>query len=58
MSKIVAQKFLNILDRNIPNEWLFEPQKNEYIWGAGIPKEKVIKNIKYLIDNYGEEAVE
>lgn len=57
MSKIVAKKFLNIFDGKIPNEWLFEPQKNEYIWGAGIPKEKVIRNIKYLIEQYGEESL-
>lgn len=57
LSTEVAKKFCAIFDNAIPDEWWFHPNRNKYIWGCGLPKEKVVKNIVTLIDAYGMKAL-
>lgn len=57
LSTIVANKFLKILDKSYPEEWLMNPSDNNYIWGAGVDKKLVVDEIVRLIDNYGPEAL-
>lgn len=52
-STIVANKFLKIFDNSYPAEWMFNPGKNDYIWGWGVNKELVTNAVVKMIDNYG-----
>lgn len=56
-SKLVAQKLLRVLDNDIPKEWMYAPEQNEYPFGWGLTRDMVIKNVVDLVDNYGEEAL-
>lgn len=57
LSTIVANRFLCLFMNNIPEEWMFNPDDNDYIWGLGQEKEKVCNNVKFLLNNYGEDAL-
>lgn len=56
-SKVVAKKLLRVLDNNIPIDWMYDPAQNEYPFGFGLTREKVIQNVVDMIDTYGEEAL-
>ena len=49
--------FLNIFANKIPSEWIFNPDDNDYIWGAGTEKERVYDNVRHLLKNYGDDAL-
>lgn len=57
MSSIVAERFLKIFSNEIPSEWLFNLDDNDYIWGLGSEKQKVADNVYHLIRNYGDSAL-
>jgi hypothetical protein len=57
MSKQIADRLLQIMEKRIPVEWLYYPEKSYYIWGAGCTKEKVIEKVLFLVDHYGSEAL-
>lgn len=52
-----AQKYIDIIQGNYPDEWIFRPKDNSYIWGWGIRKEEVIQNIVSLVGKYGMKAL-
>ena len=53
----IAGKFIKLFEGIYPKEWLFEPDDNQYIWGAGVSKELVINCIVQLLDKYGTNAL-
>lgn len=53
----VAEKFIRLLEKDIPAAWYFEPQDNDYPYGGGIVKEEMIDNITGLVEKYGEKAL-
>lgn len=53
LSQTVAAKFIKILDGDIPKEWLYDPQENDYIYGCGIHKDKIIRNVIKMINEGG-----
>ena len=57
MSDKVAERFCRIFDGDIPKEWIFDPKDNSYIFGGGLEKEEVIRNVVLLIEKYGENAL-
>lgn len=57
LSSQVYKNFIDILDGNIPKEWLYDPKQSEYIWGSGNTKKEVIEKVAALIDTYGYEAL-
>lgn len=57
-ASVVAKHFIELLSGKYPAEYWFIPKDNEYIWGCGITKEKVLYNICSLIDKYGEASLE
>lgn len=57
VSLLVARKFLDIFEGRIPDEWYFDPFENEYVFGCGIEKEKIIQNVNYLVKHYGKDAL-
>lgn len=57
MSDIVAKKFIDIFDGNIPDNYFFQPENNSYPFGWGIKKDDVIENVSKIIEKYGEDAL-
>lgn len=57
ISERYAQKYIDIIQDNYPDEWIFKPKNNRYIWGWGMCKEEVIRNIVSLVDKYGMKSL-
>lgn len=57
ISEKYAQKCLDIIQNNYPDEWIFNPMDNGYIWGWGLCKEEVIQNVVSLVDKYGMKSL-
>lgn len=57
MSPDVAERFIRVFEDDISLDWICIPEENEYIYGMGCPKEKVIENVVWLVEHYGEEAL-
>ncbi|MCD6578929.1 hypothetical protein J7L48_05595 [bacterium] len=54
----VAERYLRIILDDIPEEWLYDPQRISYIYGAGISKERAKQLVKALIEKYGKEVLQ
>lgn len=54
----VAEKYELIIKNEIPENWLIDPFSIDYIYGAGINKEKLKNILREIIKNYGIEALE
>lgn len=57
LATTVAEKFLKIFDNSYPEEWIFNPNDNDYIWGCGVDKKLVTDSIVKLIDTYGPDSL-
>lgn len=57
LSSIVAEKFLKIFEDSYPEEWIMQPNNNDYIWGCGVDKSLVTDSVIKLIDHYGPDAL-
>lgn len=57
LATTVAEKFLKIFDNSYPEEWIFDPNDNDYIWGGGVDKKLVTDSIVKLIDAYGPDSL-
>ncbi|MFN4083083.1 MAG: hypothetical protein ACK4K9_05570 [Bacteroidia bacterium] len=53
----VANRFTKLFTENIPNEWYLNPQRIEYVSGAGLSKLKRDKIVYDFINKYGEKAL-
>lgn len=56
-SQKVARKFLQILEGNAPQDWIFQPEEIKYIWGWGLSKDSWVKQVGRFIDECGEESL-
>lgn len=57
LAENVANRFLKIFADDYPREWIMNPADNDYIWGTGLEKKKLIDGVVKLIDCYGPEAL-
>jgi hypothetical protein len=55
---IVAQKYLQIIHNNIPEEWLVEPSLINYIEGCGLSLEQSKANILDMVSSFGDSSLE
>lgn len=56
-STIVAQKYLKIIQGDIPAEWIYDPGQISYFMGYGIEKNKLKSFLKQYVEKYGEDAL-
>ncbi|MDD3679125.1 MAG: hypothetical protein PHT36_02695 [Patescibacteria group bacterium] len=56
--RVVAERFLMIISNEIPEEWYYDPKKITYCFGAALPKEIVIKNIRLMVKDFGESSLQ
>lgn len=57
-SKKVAEKYLRIINGDIPNEWLYDPKQIKYIYGAGLPEERVKEIIRGMVTTGTRDALQ
>jgi len=55
--KAVIDRFLQILDGNVPASWYFDPLKLNYAYGAGISDVKLRRNIGLIIEAGGPSSL-
>jgi len=56
-AKIVASKYLQLINDDYPKSWLYEPRRIRYLHGMGLPENKTKKIIKAIIEKYGPQAL-
>lgn len=57
-ARAVAERYLRIIRGDIPQDWLFDPKNICYVFGAGLPEEKVKTLIQSVIKAGGKEALQ
>lgn len=55
-SKVIANKFLMLINDNYPSEWIYNTNSNRYIYGYGISKEELKKQYSDIYDKFGIES--
>ncbi len=58
MAKDVAKKILRLFDADIPDNWLYDPKRSVYLWGAAVNKKRTMEMVCYLIKNHGMKSLQ
>lgn len=53
----VAARFLRLLRNDVPAEWLFEPASLRYLYGSGLPQDRVRELVRGMIARGGVETL-
>ena len=56
-SKLVAKKYMLIINDQVPSEWFFDWESNDYIEGCGIDRVKIFEICKVIKNVYGKEKL-
>lgn len=57
-SRAVAQRYLMLIEGNVPADWYFDPFDTLYIGGCGLSKETTAIQIQTLVEAYGASALQ
>lgn len=57
-AKKVAERYLKIIQGDIPDEWRLDPKAVFYLHGAGLSAESIKRRIRDLVAAYGKEALQ
>ncbi len=55
--KIVAARYIRIIDGNVPVSWIYDPANVTYLHGAAICEKKAKQLVKSVIDSGGKAAL-
>jgi len=53
----VAERYIKIINKDIPREWIYEPKRLHYVQGACLKEDRAKFIIASLIKNYGMKAL-
>jgi len=53
LAKTVATKYLKLILDDFPNEWLYDPYNISYLYGCGLSREQVKKNVGKFVESKG-----
>ena len=56
-SKSIAKKYMLIINDQVPSEWFFDWESNDYIEGCGIDRVKIFEICKVIKNVYGKEKL-
>ena len=42
----VAKRYIKLINNDYPNEWIYNPNNNKYLYGCGLSKEQLLINLK------------
>jgi hypothetical protein len=51
--KVVAQRFIHIIEGQVPISWYFDPQDIRYLHGWGLSEDTVRQNLRLLVKEHG-----
>jgi len=54
----VAERYMKLIQNDIPQEWFCEPKKIRYLNGVGFPENRVKELIGSIVDAHGKEALQ
>ena len=54
----VAQRYLQLIEDNIPNEWLYDPRKIRYLQGGCLSEVRAKKLVRAVIEKGGKQALQ
>lgn len=54
----ISDRFLALIEGNIPEHWMLDPHKINYIHGWGQSEKKTKENIRNLVENYGVQSLQ
>ncbi|MBL3538296.1 hypothetical protein [Aminivibrio sp.] len=57
-AKCVAEKYIRLIDGDIPEEWFANPKEIVYLHGGGLPEKKVKEIVRNLILSKGVKALQ
>ncbi len=57
-AKKVAEKYLRIIDGDIPSEWLYDPNRIKYVHGGGLPEKRVKEIIREMVRIETKDALQ
>lgn len=57
-SKKVAEKYLRIINGDIPSEWLYDPKQIKYVHGGGLPEQRVKEIIREMVKIGTKDALQ
>lgn len=55
--EVVADRFLRIINDNIPQEWFFDASKSDYLYGWGVSKEDLKEFLKKYVGKFGRDGL-
>ena len=56
-AKHVAQKIVQLIEGNIPDNWYYDPNTLKYIYGTGISKDRLKLILTEFVKKYGIQAL-
>jgi glycosyltransferase involved in cell wall biosynthesis len=54
----VAERFLKIIQQEVPNNWMFDPAECRYFRGLGVPEERLRSFLRAYIERGGSDALQ
>ena len=42
----VAKRYIKLINKDYPKEWKYNPKNNKYIYGCGLSRDQLLKNLK------------
>ncbi|MGA2406162.1 MAG: glycosyltransferase [Bacteroidales bacterium] len=56
-SEKVAKRFLQLINKDFPASWYYDPSQSNYIFGYGQSKEQLKKVLEALLRKYGDQGL-
>jgi len=57
-ARAVAERFMRMIDDTAPAEWTYDPARQAYLEGVGLPEWRVRQNVQAIVDTCGISALQ
>lgn len=54
----VAERYLKIINNEVPQSWIFDPRSCRHVHGCGLPEEKAKEMVRKIIEAGGRQALQ
>lgn len=55
-NRLVAERYLRLLNDDVPESWMCSPQDLSYVGGCGVAQDHLISMGRYIVDHFGWPA--
>jgi hypothetical protein len=56
--KMVAKRYLELIEDNVLDHWWCDPQTIGYVYGCGLPKAQAVRVVRAMIQNFGVKSLQ